>query len=695
MIVSGVLHLQGKHVPDSSRESISMEAAPLVVAGVQLLLATVDQTLHVVSHFTVDAVGGRSSDALEQGRAFADFFPAEPLRSMVTAHVTKVLSGVSTAIDLRTDDGRRINLAFLPRFQSGARQRGFFLLVEDRTDVELVKREGEALRERMTAILRNAADVIIVADAAGVIEEANDAVFDLLGWRPEELVGLDLNSLMDEPYRSAHRGHLERYAGTGRSGILNVGPRPLPARRRDGGVVAIELSVGEAWVAGERKFIGVCRGIGDRLAQKQALEDSNRTLQHKLAELERLSADLEASRERASDLARTAETARRKAEDASRAKSRSLATLSHELRTPMNGVLAVADLLATRPLAKDDLELIEIIRRSGRDLLSLLNEILDLSRIEAGAMTINAEPFSLSELVEGVGAVWTLAAYAKGLELEIDTAGLPGRLVGDAGRIKQILSNLLNNAIKFTPSGHVALKVRGAPAGPGFAALRFTVTDTGLGIDPTVREHLFEPFVIGVSEQARRQAGTGLGLAISRELVGLMNGTIRAEEAAEGGTRIVLELELPVVEAPVAVVAPTEGEQAGLAEGARVLVAEDHPVNRRVIGLLLDQIGVAYETVEDGEAAVAAAAKGGFDAILMDVRMPRMDGIEATRAIRSSGSVVPIVAVTADATAEEEVAMRAVGMNAVLPKPISLLGLAHALETALAVPATPDPEFCD
>lgn len=680
-------------MPDSRRETIRLDRAPAAIAGLKLMAATVDQTLRIVSHFALDKSGGRSRDALEEGRAFSDLFPEEPLKSAVAVHVTRVLAGLSTEIELRTGDGRILSISFQPRFQSGARQRGFFLFAQDQTAADTARYENEALRDRMAAILRHAADVIIVADETGTIEDANEAVFPLLGWQPDDLVGRNLNVLMDAPYSTAHRGHLERYIETGRSGILNVGPRPLPARRKDGGVVAIELSVGEARIAGQRKFIGVCRGIGERLSQNQALEDSNRALKEKLAELERLSADLETSRRQSQELARAAELARRQAEDASRAKSRFLATLSHELRTPMNGVLAVADVLAGRPLGPSELELADIIRRSGRDLLSLLNEILDLSRIESGAMTITAEPFDLRDLVESVGAVWTLAAFAKDLDLGIDAVGLPARVVGDAGRIRQILSNLLNNAIKFTQRGHVTLEVRSAPAGPGFAALRFVVSDTGPGIDPAVRDHLFEPFVMGTSEQARRQAGTGLGLAISRELIGLMDGSIRAEEASGGGTRIIAEIELPVLDGAVETPTRVDDSSAPAIEGARVLVAEDHPINRRVIGLLLDQMGVAYETAEDGEMALAMAAEGGFDAILMDVRMPRLDGIEATRRLRASGSTVPIVAVTAEATAEEEIVMRAAGMNAVLPKPISLLGLAQALEQVLQ-PA-PEPATVD
>lgn len=636
-----------------------LDAATL--KGLRRLVATIDGELRITSHVAVDLAGRRVCGAFPQ-RGFDQYFPFEPLRSAMRGRVQEALAGEPASLDARTDDGRRINFAFLPRFESDVRQGGFFLVIEDRTDEERARRDSERLRDRLAAILRNAADVIIVSDADGIVEEANDAVFDLLGWKPDELVGRDLSVLMDSPLTEAHAGHLRRYLTSGVSGILNVGPRPLPAVSRTGEPVAIELSVGEVWIGGERKFIGVCRGIGERLAQKQKLEESNRAL----------------------------EALARAAEEASRAKSRFLATVSHELRTPMNGIFAVADVLAGRPLPQSDLELIEIMRRSGRDLLELLNEILDLSRVESGAMTLSREPFSPRELVDSLEAVWTLAAYAKGLELRFDVGELPERLIGDAGRIKQILSNLLNNAIKFTSAGHVDLEARAVEGRPGHILLCLSVSDTGPGIDPDLRGSLFEPFVTGGGDRTRRNTGAGLGLAISRELVGLMNGVIRAEAAPGGGARIVAEIELPVIEKVTARPASRPVvEVAGGFGRARVLVAEDHPVNRRVMGLLLDHLGIAHEMVEDGEAAVAAALRGGIDAILMDLRMPRMDGIEATTAIRAAGLNTPILAVTAEATVEEEAVMLAAGIDAVLPKPISLADLAEALAVTLGGAAPP------
>ncbi len=583
------------------------------------------------------------------------------------------------------DARRALKLSFLSRRRADALA-GLVLTVEDVTARTAVMARMKALEDRLSAILTCAADAVVVIDTSGMIEDANAAAALLTGWDAEELVGRPVVQLMDEPYRSAHQGRIESYMDTGRSGILNVAPRVLPLLHKSGRTVPIELSVGEAFIAGERKFIGVCRDISARLQKDEALRAANAELRGKIAELERLSASLEAQKRALQELAQENAQARVQAEAANHAKSRFVATMSHELRTPLNGILAVADALSRRDLADADQELVEIIRSSGRGLLSILNEVLDLARVESGALRIEPSTFSPREVLDDVAEVWRFAAEAKGIALKVSGARLPDQVVGDAKRLRQVLSNLVNNAIKFTDRGEVRLSARPLPRSE---VLRFEVSDSGPGIEPQDRERLFEPFVQADSERTRKHGGTGLGLAICREIVSLMGGRIWAQSAEGGGACIVVEIPFPRAgRTATAATAPAAPAAASFpaADDPLVLVAEDHPLNRLVASIILEEAGVRFEFAEDGEAAVEAVRSGRFDLVLMDVNMPRMDGLEATRRIRQlegRAASVPIVAVTANASPEEQEICRRAGMDEFVSKPIAAEELLQTLARRL------------
>lgn len=676
----------GEAADTAGLEAIFNGSAGLDWAAESVLMISVDQSLRVVSNVFL-AAGDAPRCISPPGRTLAELFPADPLQSIVAPHVAAAMAGDAAEVDVAWEDpdALRIRLSFLPRFQGAGRRRGFFITARNVAATERHAREVDASNARLAAILDNAADGVILIDQNGLIQEANGAAAVLFGWSHEQLIGRPVTSLMDSDVQADHQKFIDRYLQTGVSGILNVGPRKLPGRRRDGERVWFELSVGEAWIGGERTFVGVCRDIGERLAQEEALRRSHIALEETVFELKRVSADLERQKQRSEALVRAAEKARQHAEDANDAKSRFLATVSHELRTPLNGVLAITDLLAAQDMPAGASQLIDIIRGSGRDLLGLLNEILDLARIEAGALTMALAPFSPNELLRSTAEVWRPAAKSKGLDLQVTIADLPPALLGDAGRLRQVLSNLLNNAIKFTDRGYVRLEVD-ALERDGAVALTITVTDSGAGIDPSLRERLFEPFSRGRQDVS----GAGLGLSICREIVGLMRGAIFAEPNPDGGARMIVEIELPIAQPTAAGDAPRSNTQApAILEAApslRVLVAEDHPTNRQVIALLLDQLGADYRMAEDGEQAVKAAAAEPFDLILMDVRMPRMDGLAATRAIRTGGGPnahSPVIAVTADAMPGDASGIMAAGVDAILPKPITLSGLAASMDAAL------------
>ena len=374
---------------------------------------------------------------------------------------------------------------------------------------------------------------------------------------------------------------------------------------------------------------------------------------------------------------------------ASRAKSEFLARMSHEIRTPMNAMLGFAELLAGAPLPEEQRRQAGIILETGGQLLAILNDVLDLARLEAGRVEVERAPFRLDRLLEGTRPVTEvlLAERAVAYELAVGPA-VPAAVLGDAVRLKQVLANLLSNAAKFTDRGRVRLEV--APTGRegGGALLRFAVADTGAGIPSGRRERLFQPFGQLHEGAAYPRGGAGLGLAISRQLVELMGGRIGVESEPGGGSTFWFELPLEPAEMP----APAE-EVPAAARPLRVLVVDDTRTNRELLRALLDRAGHAARVVRDGAEAVAAVREEVPDLVLMDVSMPEVDGLEATRRIRAldgAAGRVPIVAMTAYAFASDVEACRTAGMDAHLAKPIRAAELKAFLSRfgASSVPAT-------
>ncbi|MET4682239.1 hybrid sensor histidine kinase/response regulator [Brevundimonas faecalis] len=364
---------------------------------------------------------------------------------------------------------------------------------------------------------------------------------------------------------------------------------------------------------------------------------------------------------------------RQRAEAADAAKSRFLALMSHEMRTPLNGVSGYADLLARRtdlsPEARDQ---VEAIRQSGEGMLSLVEDVLEISR---GDAPLQSEPFDLETMIQDVLLLETCAARAKGIRLETMLAsGLPRRFVGDGRRLRSALRHLVSNGIKFTDHGVVRLKAAYADGD-----LSLEVSDTGIGVGSDLAPRLFDVFAQGDDSLSRRHSGTGVGLPIVRRHARCMGGDVTLVATSPFGSTFRLKVPLQALETPE-IVAP-EHEPAPL----RALIVDDHPVNRRMLSLLVGVGG--YETVEaeDGEQAVEAAGLERFDLILMDVRMPRMDGLEATRRIRAMpfpACDTPILAVTADAMPEDAARCLAAGMDAHLAKPITHDRLYLAIEQA-------------
>ncbi|MFZ5444587.1 MAG: ATP-binding protein [Myxococcota bacterium] len=364
-----------------------------------------------------------------------------------------------------------------------------------------------------------------------------------------------------------------------------------------------------------------------------------------------------------------------KVQAADRAKSIFLANVSHEIRTPMNGILGMTELLLKDELSADQRGQLEVVQRSGHALVLLINDLLDLARLEEGRFELVVAPFELRALLNDLVKLYSPLATERGLTLTLELdADLPARVRGDALRVRQVLSNLLSNAVKFTSRGTVRLTARREGA-----AVRFSVEDTGTGIPEALRSRLFQRFEQGDAAATRRTGGTGLGLALSHDFVARMGGTLALDEAYTGGARFTFALPLPVDDAAPARVEPTTPT----ALTGRVLVVDDNPINLAVARGLLTRAGLEVHTATNGRDAVREAGEHAWSLVLMDLQMPEMDGLEATRLIRQlpgAAARVPIVALTASAMPEDVEACQAAGMNDVLPKPIDVRHLAVLLQ---------------
>jgi signal transduction histidine kinase/CheY-like chemotaxis protein len=363
--------------------------------------------------------------------------------------------------------------------------------------------------------------------------------------------------------------------------------------------------------------------------------------------------------------------AQRAAQAGAEAKSRFLASVSHEIRTPMNGVLGVLHLLKNEELSDEGRKLIDEALACGRMLSELINDVLDFSKIEADQMELSPEPTNLAETLSGVARLLQPQCDAKGLYLRLKVDARVGWAMVDPIRLRQSLFNLMGNAVKFTLKGGVEVRLTAAGEGDG-RRLRFEIQDTGVGIPKQAQGALFQRFQQADSSTTRRFGGTGLGLAITRKLAELMGGGVGFDSVEGQGSTFWLELVAP--EAQPVVEGPELNPAAACLDGLRVLIVEDNATNRLIATKILENLGASAETAEDGIAGVEAAKVGGYDLILMDVQMPRMDGMEATRHIRALGGPVaqtPIIALTANVLAHQRDTYLAAGMNGVVAKPIS------------------------
>ncbi len=578
-------------------------------------------------------------------REALDFY-APAGRAQISAAVERAArDGMPWDLELpfRPRDGRQlwVRAVGVPMWRDGqiVGMQGALQDITARRDAE---RERQRNAELLRLVLDSASEVSIIAtDPRLQIQVFNRGAERLLGYRAEELVGRDTPMRIHVPAEVEQRerelaAQFGRALGPGEVFTLHerLGQvQPWTYRRKDGSLVPVLLTV-TAMSGDDGELLGYLGIAQDASLQQQ--------------------------RERALQLARE------KAEQASAAKGQFLANMSHEIRTPMNAVLGLAYLLAQTPLDAEQARFVARIRSASQGLLGLLNDILDLSKIEAGELILEQRGFAPRALLAQLQELFSAQAEGKGLSLRLDLpAELPAALRGDATRLRQVLTNLVANAIKFTASGGVRLGLQAQALGGGDWRLRFEVEDSGIGIAAEAQQAIFHPFAQADASTTRRYGGTGLGLSIARELVDAMGGRLELRSRPGLGSCFWFELQLAETALPA-------GEQEAATQrldGVRVLVADDSEINVEVASRILAQQGAEVCSAADGEAAIALLQTRPVDIVLMDLQMPVLDGVAATRRLREAGFASPIVALTAGALASERQRALDAGMNAFLGKP--------------------------
>ncbi|MDD5297715.1 MAG: ATP-binding protein [Rhodocyclaceae bacterium] len=552
------------------------------------------------------------------------------------------------------------------------------------------KQRTDALLKLQGAALTAAANGIVITDAQGKVEWLNPAFTTLTGYSAEEAIGRHIGGLVKsasqapELYRELWQTISS--GATWHGEIIN--------RRKDGSVYHEDQTITP--VLDEQgqvlHYIAIKQDVTERMRAEEDIKVSRAALEAYQNHLE------DVIRERTIEL----EAARQEAERLSRVKSDFIANMSHELRTPMNAVIGLTNLcLQTDPEPRQQDYLTKIQTAAGL-LLAIINDILDFSKIEAGKMQLESIPLSLADLFGKLHSLFSDRAREKGLDLHFRIEpGAPLCFVGDPLRLGQVLTNLVSNAVKFTERGSITVSLTpGATVGDKME-LCFTVSDTGLGMSDEQKAALFQPFTQADTSTTRRFGGTGLGLVIASELVELMGGRVELDSEPGKGSRfrVVAPFETrpdatcPGVALPSLAPLP---EMAAVLRGKQVLLVEDNELNQQVAGEIMGRAGMSVRIVDDGQKAVDEVSAHAFDLVLMDVQMPVMDGLTATRAIRAlpDRARLPIVAMTAHASKEERGRCLASGMNDFLTKPFvpALLFqvLARNLKPGMAVAPAPD-----
>ncbi|MDE2395158.1 MAG: response regulator [Burkholderiales bacterium] len=534
-----------------------------------------------------------------------------------------------------------------------------FLLVrlQRRHEAELddKRRLNESLRaseQRANQIIESAPDAMLIVDAEGRIRRLNARAEALFGWPRHELVGQPVERLMPQGLSERHVRHRGAYFADPASRPMNS-HRPLRALRSDGRTVPVEISLAPLEIGDEALVLASVVDVSLRQALEAELREHRDRLEDQVAE-------------RTSQLV----AARNEAERLAQVKSQFLANMSHEIRTPLNAISGLAYLIRRAGVAPGQAQRMDKLQDASQHLLAVVNSILELSKIDAGEFSLDRVPVAVEALTQGVVAMLAERAQAKGLELRTTSRGLPPLLAGDPTRLRQALLNYVGNAIKFTEAGRIEVRVGVERDAAESMLLRFEVEDSGVGIEPEALPRLFSAFEQADNSMTRRYGGTGLGLAITRKLAQLMGGDAGAESAPGVGSRFWFTARLDKLPAAPPLQAPPAPLPPPACDGPLVLLVEDDPINREIAQSLLEMAGARVDLAANGAQALERSAGRDYALVLMDMQMPGMDGLEATRRLRARGLTLPIVALTANAFAEDRQRCLEAGMDEVVTKPI-------------------------
>ena len=595
------------------------------------------------------------------GRDFTSLWPAE-MRGLVNSSIAAAAAGAVSRFTAHCTSmaGRLLNLDVrLSAIPGGDGQvERLLVLCRDVTAGAEAEAALRKVRDRYRLLAENSSDVVMLRSAGpdGRSLYVSPSCSRVLGAPPDVVLPAYPADLVHPDDLPDVQGLLATLAVP--HGIVLHTHR---VRRADGASIWVEGAFHVAERAGEAVIVVALRDVTERQQRTQ---------------------DLAAAKE-------AAERAQRSAEEASEAKSDFIASLSHEIRTPLNSIMGFTDLMLDMPDLPDEVQRhAELIRASGSALLTVVSDVLDLSKVEAGAVEREALVFSPTALAQNCISILRGYAGTKAIAIRLEIGDdVPARLVGDEARLRQVLLNLLNNAVKFTAQGGVTLRLERVGGTAAEETIRFDVVDTGIGIPPSQQHRLFERFSQVDRSIARRFGGTGLGLAICKKLVELMGGSIGVDSQAGMGSTFWFTVTLPRrAEAPAAAEADPASSRAG-----HILVVDDVELNQRLAVALLEAAGHTVDIVEDGALAVAAVARNAYDLVLMDVQMPGMDGVAATRAIRAASgrrSKVPIVAMTANVFPDQVRGFRDAGMDDHIGKPLSRIQLQRTVARWIA--SSPD-----